>query len=114
MYVGNLSYDVKYRDLIEFMRGGGWGRFSGLLVAFLVVVVAVMVVVRQVGVRIGIGPLEVRGFGDGGGVKARGWMASSVTPQRTQHPDVPWRSRFGHGRSSGGRCSFIFPVFEGP
>ena len=28
MYVGNLSYDVKYRDLIEFMRGGGWGRFS--------------------------------------------------------------------------------------
>ena len=28
MYVGNLSYDVKYRDLIEFMRGGGLGRFS--------------------------------------------------------------------------------------
>jgi hypothetical protein len=28
VYVGNLSYDVKYRDLIEFMRGGGWGRFS--------------------------------------------------------------------------------------
>lgn len=25
VYVGNLSYDVKYRDLIEFMRGGGWG-----------------------------------------------------------------------------------------
>ena len=23
VYVGNLSYDVKYRDLIEFMRGGG-------------------------------------------------------------------------------------------
>lgn len=36
MYVGNLSYDVKYRDLIEFMRGGGWGRFSSwpLLVFF--------------------------------------------------------------------------------
>jgi len=25
VYVGNLSYDVKYRDLMEFMRGGGWG-----------------------------------------------------------------------------------------
>lgn len=25
VYVGNLSYEVKYRDLIEFMRGGGWG-----------------------------------------------------------------------------------------
>jgi hypothetical protein len=24
IYVGNLSYDVKYRDLLEFMRGGGW------------------------------------------------------------------------------------------
>ena len=24
VYVGNLSYDVKYRDLMEFMRGGGW------------------------------------------------------------------------------------------
>ena len=23
VYVGNLSYDTKYRDLIEFMRGGG-------------------------------------------------------------------------------------------
>ena len=28
VYVGNLSYDVKYRDLIEFMRGGGWGNLS--------------------------------------------------------------------------------------
>lgn len=28
VYVGNLSYDVKYRDLIEFMRGGGWGKFQ--------------------------------------------------------------------------------------
>ena len=27
VYVGNLRYDVKYRDLIEFMRGGRWGRF---------------------------------------------------------------------------------------
>jgi hypothetical protein len=27
VYVGNLSYDVKYRDLMEFMRGGGWGTF---------------------------------------------------------------------------------------
>jgi hypothetical protein len=25
VYVGNLSYDVRYKDLIEFMRGGGWG-----------------------------------------------------------------------------------------
>ena len=40
MYVGNLSYDVKYRDLIEFMRGGGLGRFSSRsLLAFLDVVV---------------------------------------------------------------------------
>ena len=36
VYVGNLSYDVKYRDLIEFMRGGEWGRFSGLRFFFLV------------------------------------------------------------------------------
>jgi len=28
VYVGNLSYDVKYRDLMEFMRGGGLGNFS--------------------------------------------------------------------------------------
>ena len=27
VYVGNLSYDIKYRDLMEFMRGGGWGNF---------------------------------------------------------------------------------------
>jgi len=42
VYVGNLSYDVKYRDLIEFMRGGGWGRFSSwsLLVSLVVVAVA--------------------------------------------------------------------------
>lgn len=26
VYVGNLSYDVRYRDLIEFMRGGGSGQ----------------------------------------------------------------------------------------
>lgn len=25
VYVGNLSYDVRYRDLMDFMRGGGWG-----------------------------------------------------------------------------------------
>ena len=25
VYVGNMSYDDKYRDLLEFMRGGGWG-----------------------------------------------------------------------------------------
>ena len=35
VYVGNLSYDVKYCDLIEFMRGGGLGctyqdRYAGL------------------------------------------------------------------------------------
>ena len=28
VYVGNLSYDVKYRDLMEFMRGGGWGNIQ--------------------------------------------------------------------------------------
>ena len=27
VYVGNLSYDIKYRDLMDFMRGGGWGNF---------------------------------------------------------------------------------------
>lgn len=25
VYIGNLSYDVRYRDLLEFMRGGGLG-----------------------------------------------------------------------------------------
>ena len=25
VYVGNLSYDVRHKDLLEFMRGGGWG-----------------------------------------------------------------------------------------
>jgi hypothetical protein len=25
VYVGNLSYDTRYRDLLEFMRGGGLG-----------------------------------------------------------------------------------------
>lgn len=34
MYVGNLSYDVKYHDAIEFMRGGGWTRFNGLRFLF--------------------------------------------------------------------------------
>jgi len=28
VYVGNLSYDVKYRDLMEFMRGGGLGNLD--------------------------------------------------------------------------------------
>jgi hypothetical protein len=49
VYVGNLSYEVKYRDLIEFMRGGGWGRFSSwLLLVFSVVVVVVAVAVEAV------------------------------------------------------------------
>lgn len=30
VYVGNLSYDVKFRDLMEFMRGGGWGNLSSV------------------------------------------------------------------------------------
>ncbi len=30
VYVGNLSYDVRYRDLMEFMRGGGLGAYSDL------------------------------------------------------------------------------------
>ncbi|KAJ7458058.1 hypothetical protein B0H11DRAFT_1924970 [Mycena galericulata] len=30
VYVGNLSYEVRYRDLMEFMRGGGWGIISFL------------------------------------------------------------------------------------
>jgi hypothetical protein len=33
VYVGNLSYDVKYRDLMEFMRGGGLG-FSSVYLVF--------------------------------------------------------------------------------
>jgi hypothetical protein len=94
------------------MRGGGWGRFSGLLVAFLVVVVAV---VRRVVVRIGIGPLEVRGFGGGDGVKGRGQMASFRSlPSAPSIRMSPGGAGFGHGRASGGRGSFIFPVFEGP
>lgn len=35
VYVGNLSYDVKYRDLMEFMRGGGLGIFSLVSRSFL-------------------------------------------------------------------------------
>ena len=31
VYVGNLSYDVKFRDLMEFMRGGGWGNLRLVL-----------------------------------------------------------------------------------
>ena len=34
VYVGNLSYDVKYRDLLEFMRGGGCGFGFGLRLGF--------------------------------------------------------------------------------
>ena len=34
VYVGNLSYDVKYRDLMEFMRGGGWGHFRLAVAGF--------------------------------------------------------------------------------
>jgi hypothetical protein len=30
VYVGNLSYDVRYRDLMEFMRGGGWGNLRSV------------------------------------------------------------------------------------
>ena len=36
VYVGNLSYDVKYRDLMEFMRGGGLGNSSLFFLEFLV------------------------------------------------------------------------------
>ena len=112
MYVGNLSYDVKYRDLIEFMRGGGWGRFSGLLVAFLVVVVAVMVmvVVRRVVVRIGIGPLEVRGFGDG--VKGPGQMASFRSlPSAPSIRMSLWRSRVWAWTNKWGEMQFHFSGF---
>ena len=30
VYVGNLSYEVRYRDLMEFMRGGGWGNLRSI------------------------------------------------------------------------------------
>jgi hypothetical protein len=83
VYVGNLSYEVKYRDLIEFMRGGGWGRFSSWsLLAF-----------YGCGGRGGSSggggfdplsewSLEVRraGAGAGTGVRARRHEASSVVP----------------------------------
>ncbi|KAF8469236.1 RNA-binding domain-containing protein [Russula ochroleuca] len=32
VYVGNLSYDIKYRDLVEFMRGAGEVLFAEVLV----------------------------------------------------------------------------------
>ena len=35
VYVGNLSYDVKYRDLMEFMRGGGFGGISSFSLSVL-------------------------------------------------------------------------------
>lgn len=35
VYVGNLAYDVKYGDLIEFMKPGGWKRFSCLIWSWL-------------------------------------------------------------------------------
>ena len=67
MYVGNLSYDVKYRDLIEFMRGGGLGRFSS---RFLLTFLGVVVLAERrrqlcVGSSFGNGggPLELRGPG---------------------------------------------------
>ncbi len=84
MYVGNLSYEVKYRDLIEFMRGGGWGRFSSWsLLAFYGC--GVVVAVAAVGVLIlseWYWSLEVRraGAGAGTGVRARRHEASSVVP----------------------------------
>jgi hypothetical protein len=78
VYVGNLSYDVKYRDLIEFMRGGGWGRYiSGWpLLPFLVMVV--MVVATATVVAVGrwekYRPLEGLGTESesGAGVMAQG------------------------------------------
>ncbi len=94
------------------MRGGGWGRFSGL-VAFLVVVIVVVVVVRRVAVRIGIGPLEVRGFGAGDGVIGPGVDGELGHSRAPSIRMSPGGAGYGHGRSSGGSCSFLFPVFEG-
>lgn len=37
VYVGNLSYDVRYRDLMEFMRGGGCGGISPISCCFCVI-----------------------------------------------------------------------------
>jgi hypothetical protein len=65
VYVGNLSYDVKYRDLIEFMRGGGWRRSSGLvLLPFMVMVVvpAATAAVVAVGRLLGKESLPWRGW----------------------------------------------------
>ena len=59
VYVGNLSYDVKYRDLMEFMRGGGWGNLRSVL-----------------RVRVGGGVLRLCGYTCGGVSSFSGWMAS--------------------------------------
>ncbi len=60
MYVGNLSYDVKYRDLIEFMRGGGWGRFSSWSLLVFLVVVAVAAAAAEAAPRRYEGPRRQR------------------------------------------------------
>lgn len=124
MYVGNLSYDVKYRDMIEFMRGGGWGRFSSwpLLVFFgcggcgggEAVVVRIII-------RVGDGSLEVRG--SEAGTRARRQRASSVLPAQWEsdvlrrEPTAVVQGRegagFGYGRRVVGVISFPFPGFDG-
>jgi hypothetical protein len=54
VYVGNLSYDVKYRDLMEFMRGGGLGKsqlsfWIGLVFRVVVADVAVSFIQKGAG-----------------------------------------------------------------
>ena len=60
MYVGNLSYDVKYRDMIEFMRGGGWGRFSSWSLVFFWVVVAVVAAAAAAAAAVEAAPVRLR------------------------------------------------------
>jgi hypothetical protein len=123
VYVGNLSYDVKYRDMIEFMRGGGWGRssswsFLAFLVMGVMVTAAVVAALRRILVRNGDGSPEVReaGVGAGAVMRAGRHEPSSVIP-------VQWESDHhlradkqlcedGTGQAAG--FSFLFPVSMGP
>jgi hypothetical protein len=124
VYVGNLSYDVKYRDLIEFMRGGGWGRFSSwsflaLLAVEVVVTAGVVAIMRRILVWKVMALLEVResGVGAGAVVRARRHEPSSVVPAHREL-DLHMRADNSHARTGGGRegagFGFLFPVSTGP
>ena len=106
VYVGDLIYDVKYRELIEFMRGGGWGRFSGLPSFFYFVVVVHRVVVLIWKLAPG-GKRELESEPETG-VKAGRWQARTPTIRMP-----PGGTGYGHGRSSRRSCSSFFRFFTG-